>query len=138
MKLWCNYNAIILQFTLLHVNLQLHDYMLPTIYELNIDYAPIYHDFMLPIIYELNIEYAPCFILVESKGIVLFSIWKSLYITLTAQLLQMQYLANLITYYTKILDKILMIQYINKNSILSFTLRKISKKYFLKLKNFKK
>jgi hypothetical protein len=48
--------------------------MLPTIYELNIDYAPIYHDFMLPIIYELNIEYAPCFILVESKGIVLFSI----------------------------------------------------------------
>jgi hypothetical protein len=93
---------------------------------------------MLPIIYELNIEYATCFVLVESKGIVLFSIWKSLYITLIAQLLQMQYLANFITYYTKILDNILMIQYINKNSILSFTLRKFSKKYFLKLKNFKK
>lgn len=70
MKLWCDYNAIILQFTLLHVNLQLHDYMLPTIYELNMDYAPF-------------------LILVQSKGIVLFSIWKSVYITLTTQLLQM-------------------------------------------------
>lgn len=59
MKLLCDYNAIILQFTWLHVNLQLHDYMLSTIYELNIDYATFYHDCMLPIIYELNIDYAP-------------------------------------------------------------------------------
>ncbi len=50
MKLLCDYNAIILQ---------LHDYMLSTIYELNIDYATFYHDCMLPIIYELNIDYAP-------------------------------------------------------------------------------